>query len=58
MLPEIPLNLLALIADVVLKYPAYNHLCKIIRIENNCVFDIKCFTKVVELGLNKCNTTE
>ena len=53
MLPVSNLNLTASIADVVLQYPA-TKLCHALAFANILpVSEIKCFTKVVLLGLNK-----
>jgi len=54
MLPVFILNCIASIADVVLKYPAVNTSLDLSDWWALLVLAIKCFTKVVDDGLNKC----
>jgi hypothetical protein len=52
--PYAPVNLTALIADVVLQYPAIKEFHYAGLSMHLLLLIIKCFTKVVEDGLNKC----
>ena len=54
MLPELILNCTASTAEVVLPYPA-QYLSELPGVAKTVLpLAIKCFTNVVELGLNKC----
>ena len=52
--PDDILNCTAFIADVVLKYPATKLWFVLSLWAIPLILDIKCFTKVVDDGLNKC----
>ena len=58
MLPELCLNCIPVIALVVLKYPPTKVFTWKFPEDELLLLLIKCFTKVVELGLNKNNSPE